>query len=297
PHIGHLYSAVLADVLKRWQEFKGLDTLFSTGTDEHGLKIQQAAENAGKSPLDFCDTISIRFKTLFDLANISYADYIRTTEPRHIATVEHLWKLLHSKGHIYKGHHEGWYAISDETFVPDSGIEDVFDEKSGERYKISKESGSRVEWTSEPNYKFRIASFTSDLLSWLSSNPTAIVPAHRHREVVRMLQQERIGDLSVSRLKSRLQWGVRVPDDPEHTVYVWLDALANYLTVTGYPAEDSRNSFWPADIHVVGKDIVKFHCIYWPAFLIAAGLPLPKQIVAHGHWTVERTKMSKSKGN
>ncbi|KXS12432.1 hypothetical protein M427DRAFT_46361 [Gonapodya prolifera JEL478] len=296
PHIGHLYSAVLVDVLNRWHVFKGCKTLFSTGTDEHGLKIQEAAAKAGQPPLQFCDDISIRFKNLFDRANISYTDFIRTTEPRHVEAVKHLWNTLYEKGYIYKGEHQGWYAVSDETFVPENGIEEVVDEMTGEKYKISKESGSRLEWTAEPNYKFRLSSFTSLLESWLLSNPSVIHPPHRYREVLTAVQAG-LPDLSVSRLRSRLQWGIEVPGDGEHTVYVWLDALANYLTVTGYPGKDEREVFWPADVHVVGKDIVKFHCIYWPAFLFAASLPLPRQILAHGHWTVDRAKMSKSKGN
>ncbi|KAJ3055330.1 methionyl-tRNA synthetase [Rhizophlyctis rosea] len=321
PHIGHLYSAVLADVLRRWYEFKGHKAILSTGTDEHGQKIQEAAAKQGISPRVFCDDISKEFKKLFDTANISYTDYIRTTDARHKEAVHALWKRLSDAGHIYKGHHEGWYSVSDETFVPSNQLEEIV-APDGRKSMISKESGNPVVWTKEENYKFRLGAFRENLLKWLRSNPdcehqhvvppplnmklinsAAIIPKLRYNEIVAALSDsdDHLTDLSVSRVRSRLQWGIPVPGDEDHVVYVWLDALTNYLTVTGYPwktaEQQALKDAWPAQSHVIGKDIIKFHAIYWPAFLMAAGLPLPKQIIAHGHWLMGDHKMSKSRGN
>ncbi|KAI9027961.1 tRNA synthetases class I (M)-domain-containing protein, partial [Hyaloraphidium curvatum] len=298
PHFGHLFSSVVADVYARYYKLKGRDVLFATGTDEHGQKIQEAAAKSGKTPQDFCDEVSVKFKNLDRAADVGYSDFIRTTEARHKAAATAIWNELFRRGHIYKGFHEGWYAVSDETFYPANAIVEIQDPKSGEAYKVSKESGSRVEWMKEENYKFRLSSFVEPLITWLEANPDAVVPAFRHREVLNMLRsQSEIGDLSVSRLRSRLSWGIPVPNDADHVMYVWLDALTNYLTVAGYPSTEDGKPFWPADIHVIGQDIVRFHAIFWPAFLMAAGLPLPKQILVHAHWTVDGGKMSKSKGN
>ncbi|TPX50025.1 methionine---tRNA ligase [Synchytrium endobioticum] len=309
PHIGHLYSMVVADVLKRFHELQGAQVIYSTGTDEHGLKIQEAARKAGKPPSLFCDEISASFVSLAKRANVSYTDFIRTTEPRHSTAVSALWTRLLEKGYIYKGHHEGWYSISDETFYPASQIEDVVStDGRGSTYKIARETGQRVEWTREENYKFRLGSMRDSLLQWLHTNPEVIVPKPRYSEVLKFVDsmpQSQESDLSISRLKSRLQWGIPVPNDSDHVVYVWLDALTNYLTVTGYPWIDNssgthtneKRDAWPATWHVVGKDILKFHAVYWPAFLIAAGLPPPERLVVHAHWLVDHVKMSKSRGN
>uniref|UniRef100_A0A8C6WPK3 Methionine--tRNA ligase, mitochondrial n=1 Tax=Neogobius melanostomus TaxID=47308 RepID=A0A8C6WPK3_9GOBI len=276
PHIGHLYSAVLADCQSRYKQLRGFQTKFSTGTDEHGLKIQQAAEAASEDPLF-----------------ISCTDYIRTTEQRHHLSVEHFWSVLKDKGLIYKGTYEGWYSIPDESFLIASQVGDAVD-SSGENVKISLESGHKVEWMKEENYMFRLSVFRPQLLDWLKGNPNAVRPERFHQAVVQWLQED-LPDLSVSRQKSRLQWGIPVPGDPEQTIYVWLDALVNYLTVAGYP--ENYQQWWSVARHVIGKDILKFHAIYWPAFLLGAGLPLPQTIHVHSHWTVSGKKMSKSLGN
>ncbi|GCB63489.1 hypothetical protein scyTo_0014632 [Scyliorhinus torazame] len=293
PHIGHLYSAVLADALYRAKILLGHEAKFATGTDEHGLKIQQAAEAAAEDPLEFCSRVSKEFRTLFQQSLVSYTDYIRTTEERHKNAVQHFWCVLRDKGYLYEGTYEGWYSVPDETFLSDSQVverKDAF----GNLIKVSMESGHKVEWTKEENYMFRLSEFRPMLLDWLKKNPYAIYPEKFHHLVVHWLQEE-IPDLSVSRQRNRLKWGIPVPEDSTQTIYVWLDALVNYLTVAGYP--EDHNHWYSGVHHVVGKDILKFHAIYWPAFLMAAGLQLPKQIYVHSHWTVNGQKMSKSLGN
>ncbi|XP_028272641.1 methionine--tRNA ligase, mitochondrial isoform X2 [Parambassis ranga] len=293
PHLGHLYSAVIADCLHRYKLLQGFKSQFATGTDEHGLKIQQAAEAAGKDPLTFCTDVSERFRHLFSSCNISYTDYIRTTQQRHRQAVEHFWSVLWNKGLIYKGSYEGWYSTQDESFLTPLQVSDALD-SSGKEIKVSLESGHKVEWMKEENYMFRLSAFRSQLLDWLRGNPHAVQP-ERFQQAVLQLLQEDLPDLSVSRQRNRLQWGIPVPGDPEQTIYVWLDALVNYLTVAGYPHE--HDQWWRVAHHVIGKDILKFHAVYWPAFLLGAGLPLPKTIYVHSHWTVEGKKMSKSVGN
>uniref|UniRef100_UPI00398EDB4B methionine--tRNA ligase, mitochondrial n=1 Tax=Pristiophorus japonicus TaxID=55135 RepID=UPI00398EDB4B len=293
PHIGHLYSAVLADALCRSRVLLGYRAKLATGTDEHGLKIQQAADAAAEDPLEFCSRVSEEFRTLFQQSLVSYTDYIRTTEERHKNAVQHFWCVLREKGYLYQGMYEGWYSTSDETFLSDSQVVERKD-AHGNIIKVSLESGHQVEWTKEENYMFRLSEFRPMLLDWLKENPQAIYPEKFHRIAVQWLQEE-IPDLSVSRQRNRLKWGIPVPGDSTHTIYVWLDALVNYLTVAGYP--EDHNHWWPTAHHIVGKDILKFHAIYWPAFLMAAGLQLPKQIYVHSHWTVNGQKMSKSLGN
>ncbi|KAI8353706.1 tRNA synthetases class I (M)-domain-containing protein [Mortierella sp. GBAus27b] len=265
------------------------------------MLIQQAAEQAGVKEIELCDAVSQRFRDLFDAANISFTTFIRTTEPRHAVAVKEIWDQLWSKGYIYKGNHEGWYSVSDEAFYPSSQVEEKINERTGEKFHVSMETGKVVEWTVEENYKFKLSAFAEKLLEWLEKNPDAIAPSSRYREVQSWIQGG-LSDLSVSRPKSRLKWGIPIPGDDEHIMYVWMDALTNYLTVTGYPwkelSEDQKAvSGWPADTHVVGKDILRFHAVYWPAFLMAAGLDVPKRIVAHSHWTQSKMKMSKSIGN
>ncbi|XP_035525024.1 methionine--tRNA ligase, mitochondrial [Morone saxatilis] len=293
PHLGHLYSAVMADCLHRYKLLKGFNSKFATGTDEHGLKIQQAAEAAGKDPLIFCADVSERFKHLFSSCNISYTDYIRTTERRHHEAVKHFWSVLWNKGLIYKGSYEGWYSTQDESFLTPKQVGDALD-STGKEIKVSLESGHKVEWMKEENYMFRLSAFRSQLLDWLKGNPRAIQPERFYRAVLQSLQED-LPDLSVSRQRSRLQWGIPVPGDAEQTIYVWLDALVNYLTVAGYP--DKHNQWWNVAHHIIGKDILQFHAIYWPSFLLGAGLPLPQTIHVHSHWTVGGKKMSKSLGN
>ncbi|KAF9350625.1 methionyl-tRNA synthetase [Mortierella sp. AD094] len=301
PHIGHLHSAVLADTLKRFQELKGRKALLSTGTDEHGLKIQQAATQAGVKEIELCDKVSQRFRDLFDAANISYTTFIRTTETRHTTAVKELWDQLWTRGYIYKGQHEGWYSVSDEAFYSSTQVEEKINEKTGEKYHVAIETGKQVEWTTEENYKFKLSAFREKLLEWLEQNPHAIMPRSRHEEVQGWLRNG-LSDLSISRPKTRLTWGIPIPGDDSHVMYVWMDALTNYLTVVGYPWKDMSESGksicgWPADAQVVGKDILRFHAVYWPAFLMAAELALPKKIIAHAHWTQSKMKMSKSIGN
>ncbi|XP_070818418.1 methionine--tRNA ligase, mitochondrial [Chaetodon trifascialis] len=293
PHLGHLYSAVIADCFHRYKLLQGFSSKFATGTDEHGLKIQQAAEAAGKDPLTFCTDVSERFKHLFNSCNVSYTDYIRTTEQRHRQAVKHFWSVLWNKGLIYKGSYEGWYSTQDESFLTPSQVGDALD-SSGKEIKVSLESGHKVEWMKEENYMFRLSAFRCQLLDWLRGNPRAVQPERFYQAVLHWLQED-LPDLSVSRQRSRLQWGIPVPDDADQTIYVWLDALVNYLTVAGYP--DKHDQWWNVAHHIIGKDILKFHAIYWPAFLLAAEMPLPQRIHVHSHWTVGGKKMSKSLGN
>ncbi|DAZ97959.1 TPA: hypothetical protein N0F65_006384 [Lagenidium giganteum] len=295
PHIGHVHSAVLADALARWHRLKQQRVVFTTGTDEHGLKVQEAAEKTGTTDYQaFCDDVSSRFNHIFQRANVEYSRFIRTSEPEHHAAVAAFWKAIQETGNIYLGEHEAWYCKSDEAFLTETQVEDVTDPTTGEEYKISKESGHRVEKLCEENYKFKLSAFEEKLLAWLDANPDVVVPRSRFNEV-RAAVAGGLRDVSVSRLREKIKWAIDVPGDGRHCVYVWLDALTNYLTVAGYPQDPS--SAWPADYHIVGKDIIKFHAIYWPAFLMAAGLKLPKKIVAHAHWTVGNVKMSKSLGN
>ncbi|GMF23274.1 unnamed protein product [Phytophthora lilii] len=318
PHIGHVHSAVLADALARWCRVKRRDVLFTTGTDEHGLKVQEAAEKSGTTDYKaFCDAVSARFEQIFDEADVDYSRFIRTSDEDHHDAVAAFWRTIRDNGHIYLGNHESWYCKSDESFLTEMQVEDKED-AHGNVVKVSKESGHPVEMLREENYKFRLSAFQDRLLQWLDENPDVIVPKSRYNEV-RAAVTGGLRDLSISRLSEKIQWAIKVPgmwclsgrccscrslmrcarvcasDDDKHCVYVWLDALTNYLTSAGYPGNVDRA--WPADYHIVGKDILKFHAIYWPAFLMAAGLPLPKKVVAHAHWTVGNVKMSKSLGN
>lgn len=294
PHIGHVHSAVLADALARWYKVKDCAVVFSTGTDEHGLKVQEAAELSGTTDYKcFCDDVSSRFDAIFQQCNVDYSRFIRTSDGDHHEAVHALWRRIEQNGHIYLGEHEAWYCKSDESFLTETQVEDRTDAQ-GRTLKVSKESGHTVEKVREENYKFRLSAFQDQLLAWLDSDPDVVVPRTRHNEV-RAAITAGLRDVSVSRLSEKIQWAIPVPGDDSHCVYVWLDALTNYLTISGYPGDTSAT--WPADYHIVGKDILKFHAIYWPAFLMAAGLPLPKRIVAHAHWTVDNVKMSKSLGN
>ncbi|KAF2141719.1 uncharacterized protein K452DRAFT_228462 [Aplosporella prunicola CBS 121167] len=299
PHVGHLSTMVLADVIKRWQVLNGKNALLCTGTDEHGLKVQQAATKAGSEPLPFCDKGAEVFKNLAVRANISNDYFVRTTEPSHKEAVQYAWLLLQERGYIYSSKHEGWYSVSDETYYPESQLHLVLDPATGRKIMTSIETGKEVEWTTEVNYHFRLSAFKDQLLEFYAKNPTWIVPKFRMDEVVAAVAAG-LEDLSISRPTSRLTWGVRVPDDDSQTVYVWLDALLNYATKIGYPwppGEQMTANGWPADCHVIGKDITRFHCIYWPAFLMALSLPLPGRILTTGHWQLANQKMSKSLGN
>ncbi|KAI1328839.1 tRNA synthetases class I (M)-domain-containing protein [Xylariaceae sp. FL0255] len=304
PHVGHLFSMVVADVFKRWHAFKGRKAYLSTGTDEHGMKVQRAAQAQGLTPKELCDTNAESFKDLARKANVSNDFFIRTTDPEHRAAVEAFWLRLRDSGYIYETKHEGWYCVSDEAFYPESALEKRRDRATGRTYLASKETGGEVEWTQERNYHFRLTAFRRQLLDFYRDNEKWLVPHTRFEEITKWVENH-LEDLSISRPANRLSWGIPVPGDDTQTIYVWLDALVNYMTITGYPnwekggswIDDSVNSAWPADLHVVGKDITRFHCVYWPAFLMALNIPLPKQVLSHGHWLMGKRKMSKSIGN
>ena len=290
PHMGHAYSSIIADVFARFKKIDGYSVHFLTGTDEHGLKIQRAAEKAKMPPLVFCDKISNTFKDLSKKLNLSNTDFIRTTEQRHIKSVQHLWSILEKNDDIYLSKYSGWYSISDEAFYNDDEIEDK------ENQKVSISSGSTVEWVEEESYFFRLSKWQDKLLSYYDENPNFILPTSRKNEVVSFVKSG-LKDLSISR--KSFSWGIKVPVNNEHVIYVWLDALTNYISALNYPDEknDLFKKFWPADIHLIGKDILRFHAVYWPAFLLAANIPLPKRIYGHGWILSGEEKMSKSKGN
>ncbi len=290
PHLGHAYTSIACDVLARFKRLDGYDVRFMTGTDEHGLKVKQAAEKAGIDPQTFTDQVSQNFRDLCPLLNYSNDDFIRTTEPRHIKACQQLWNTLVEKGDIYLGKYEGWYAVRDEAYYAEDELKD------GPNGKKVAPSGAEVEWMVEESYFFKLSAWGDRLLKFYADNPDFIQPEARANEVKRFVEGG-LKDLSVSR--TAFDWGVPVPGNDKHIMYVWIDALTNYLTVAGYPDMNSEDfkKFWPADIHMVGKDILRFHAVYWPAFLMAADLAPPKRVFAHGWWTIEGQKMSKSLGN
>ena len=296
PHIGHAYTTVACDALARFMRLDGRRVKFLTGTDEHGQKVDKSARAAGLDPQAFCDKVSQNFREMTALMNISNDDFIRTTEPRHILASQAIWRAIagnkspKGRDNIYLGKYDGWYAVRDEAFY---GEEEL---TTGADGKKRAPSGAEVEWVEEPSYFFRLSDWQDWLLELYERYPGCVAPQARRNEVV-SFGRSGLRDLSISR--TSFSWGVPVPGDPKHVMYVWLDALTNYITAVGYPNVDSEEyrAFWPADLHVVGKDIVRFHCVYWPAFLAAAGLAPPKRVFAHGWWTVEGQKMSKSLGN
>ena len=290
PHMGHAYSSIISDVFARFKKIDGYNVHFLTGTDEHGLKIQRASEENKMKPLEFCDKISKTFKNLCKILNLSNTDFIRTTEDRHKKSVQHLWKELEKSGDIYLSKYSGWYSVSDEAFYN----EDEIETKDGK--KVSVNSGSRVEWVEEESYFFKLSKWQDKLLDYYEKNPNFILPQSRKNEVVSFVKSG-LRDLSVSR--KSFSWGIKVPSNEEHVIYVWLDALTNYISALKYPdiSNELYNNFWPADVHIIGKDILRFHAIYWPAFLLAAKIPLPKRVYGHGWILSGEEKMSKSKGN
>ena len=290
PHMGHAYSSIIADVFARFKRLDQHEVFFLTGTDEHGLKIQKAAERKNLSPKDFCDQISVTFKNLSKTLNLTNDDFIRTTEERHYKSVQNLWKRLYENGDIYLSKYEGWYSISDEAYYN----EDEIIEENGK--KISKQSGSLVEWVEEESYFFKLSKWQDKLLDFYEKNPNFILPTSRRNEVISFVKSG-LRDLSVSR--KSFSWGIKVPNDEKHIIYVWLDALTNYLSALDYPDEKSTlfKKFWPATLHIIGKDILRFHAIYWPAFLLAAGIEPPLRVYGHGWILSGEEKMSKSKGN
>ncbi len=290
PHMGHAYSSIIADVIARYKRLEGYNVHFLTGTDEHGLKIQREAEKNKKDTQIFCNEISMKFKELTKILNLSNNDFIRTTEKRHYSSVEDLWNKLVNSGDIYLDKYKGWYSVSDEAYYDNDEIED----KDGT--KIAKSSGSKVEWVEEESFFFKLSSWSKKLLDHYKSNPDFILPKSRNNEVIKFVEKG-LKDLSVSR--TSFSWGIPVPKNQKHVIYVWLDALTNYLSAVNYPntSSDLYKKFWPADLHIIGKDILRFHAIYWPAFLMAAKLPLPKRIFGHGWILSDEKKMSKSLGN
>jgi methionyl-tRNA synthetase len=289
PHVGHAYTSIAADVMARFKRLDGYDVFFLTGTDEHGQKVEQAAADAGVDPQTFTDRISADFRAMTDAMGVSYDDWIRTTQDRHKASCTELWKRIEASGNFYLGHYEGWYAVRDEAFYDESELTTRAD---GSRIAPS---GAPVAWVREPSYFFRLSAFQDKLLKLYENDPEFVGPASRRSEVTSFVKGG-LRDLSVSR--TTFSWGVPVPGAPGHVMYVWLDALINYLSGCGFPDPDAaRWKYWPADLHFVGKDIIRFHAVYWPAFLMAAGLPLPRRITSNGWWVVEGEKMSKSLGN
>jgi methionyl-tRNA synthetase len=295
---------VLADVLKRWQELNGKKTFLCTGTDEHGMKIQRAAAKEGLPPKEFCDNNSQKFKELASLANISHDFFIRTTDEEHKRVVEQFW--LHLKNTppeslgLYKGTHEGWYCVSDECFYAEDEVQTTVVPQTGNKIMASIESGNEVEWIKEDTWFFPLSKYKDQLLRFYDENPDWIEPRHRMNEV-RNWVENHLEDLSISRPASRLSWGIPDPEDSSNTIYVWVDALINYLTKAGFGTkwqlDSADKGIWPADVQVIGKDIIRFHAVYWPAMLMAIGLPLPKKLLCHNHWTMSNRKMSKSLGN
>lgn len=285
PHIGHAYTTIACDAIARRQRMLGTETYFLTGTDEHGQKIERAAQAAGKTPQQLTDEVSAQFRGLWDRMGLTYDDYIRTTSDRHKFGVQALWRRIRDNGYIYKGHYTGQYCVFDELYVDAVGPG-----------APCPECGRPTETVQEENYFFKLSAFEDKLLRLYTEQPDFIRPETRRNEVMSFVRSG-LRDLSVSR--STFSWGIPVPDDPKHVIYVWLDALSNYITALGYGSSDTKlyAKFWPADVQMIGKEIVRFHCVYWPAFLMAAGIPLPKGIMAHGWLLFEENKMSKSRGN
>jgi methionyl-tRNA synthetase len=288
-HIGHAYTTIIADALARFNRLYGKEVFFLTGTDEHGQKIERAAAERGIAPLELANQVVGHSKELWRALNISYDFFIRTTEPFHERGVQKIFLKLKEKGDIYKGTYQGWYCVSDENFL----AEEVPFEPEGD--KVCSDCGKRAVLVSEETYFFRLSQYQKSLLDFYSQNPEFVRPASRMNEVASFVRQG-LKDLSITR--TTVKWGVPVPDDPGHTIYVWFDALHNYLTGAGYDWDlEKFKKFWPATIHLIGKDILRFHAIFWPAFLMAAGFPLPRTVFGHGWWLRDDAKMSKSKGN
>ncbi|PIR32126.1 MAG: methionine--tRNA ligase [Alphaproteobacteria bacterium CG11_big_fil_rev_8_21_14_0_20_44_7] len=280
PHIGHAYTTIACDIMARFMRIDGAQVKFLTGTDEHGQKVEQSAAKNNTTPQEWADTNSQHFHDLLAALNITNDDFIRTTEERHKQGAQAFWKAIEKNGYIYKDSYSGWYSVRDEAYYQEA---ELIDGKAP--------TGADVEWVEEPSYFFKLSAFQDALLEFYEENPAFIAPEGRKNEVLSFVKGG-LKDLSVSR--TTFKWGIPVPGDEEHVMYVWLDALTNYITALGYPF---KTDFWPASIHIVGKDILRFHAVYWPAFLMAAGVELPKRIFAHGWWTNEGQKISKSLGN
>ncbi len=288
PHIGHAYTTIIADATARYFRLRGYDTFFLTGTDEHGQKIEEAARKRGKSPKEYADEISAKFRSLWDEFEISYDKFIRTTDPEHIKGVQKAFEIMYNKGDIYKGTYEGHYCISCESFFPESQLIDK---------EFCPDCGKPTSIVKEESYFFRLSKYQKRLLELYANEEKFVLPKSKKNEVIRFVENG-LQDLSITR--TSFNWGVPLPpsiNDPKHVMYVWLDALLNYITALGYGGDEKLMHYWPADYHLVGKDILRFHAVYWPAFLMSLGLPIPKHIATHGWWTRNGEKMSKSKGN
>lgn len=287
PHIGHAYTTIAADTLARWRRLTGEEVFFLTGTDEHGQKIERTAESHGEKPIELADRVVKRFQDLTPALNITNDDFIRTTEERHAKAVLEIFSRIEAAGDIYLGEYEGWYDVRNEAFITDLQYEEIM--------SLPEDKRPLVEKVKEESYFFRLSKYGDALLEHYRAHPEFVQPGYRLNEVVRFVEGG-LKDLSISR--TTFNWGIPVPGNPKHVIYVWFDALTNYLTAAGFPGEPERfRDTWPADVHLVGKDILRFHAVYWPAFLMSAGLPLPRTVFAHGWWTVEGEKMSKSVGN
>ena len=290
PHMGHAYTSIIADFFARFKRIDGFNVHFITGTDEHGLKIQRAAEQKNVPTLEFCNQISETFKNLSDTLNLTNTDFIRTTEDRHKKSVQYLWNELLKNDEIYLSKYSGWYSVSDEAFYNEDEIETIND------IKLAISSRSKVEWVDEESYFFKLSKWEKPLLEFYEKNPNFISPESRKNEVISFVKSG-LKDLSISR--KSFTWGIKVPNDDNHIIYVWLDALTNYLSALNYPNVDDKlfEDFWPASIHLIGKDILRFHAVYWPAFLLAAKIKPPTKVYGHGWILSGDEKMSKSKGN
>ncbi|GGD89096.1 methionine--tRNA ligase [Aureimonas endophytica] len=288
PHIGHAYELIATDAIARFKRLDGYDVMFLTGTDEHGMKMLQTARAEGIAVRDLADRNAAEFQRMAEVLGASNDDFIRTTEERHKLACQEIWRRMAASGDIYKDAYSGWYSVRDEAFYAEDETEVRAD---GNRYGPQ---GTQVTWVEEESYFFRLSAFQDRLLAHYEANPDFVGPAERRNEVVSFVRQG-LRDLSVSR--TTFDWGIPVPGDEKHVMYVWVDALTNYLTATGFLDDGERAAFWPADLHVIGKDIVRFHAVYWPAFLLSAGLPLPKRVFAHGFLFNRGEKMSKSVGN
>ncbi|MBC2188300.1 methionine--tRNA ligase [Listeria booriae] len=296
-HIGHAYTTVAGDAMARYKRLRGFDVFYLTGTDEHGQKIQQKAEEQNVSPQSYVDDIAAGFKELWEKLEISNTDFIRTTEPRHKDGVAKIFQKLLNQGDIYLGQYEGWYSVSDEEYFTETQLEEVYRDENGKVIGGKAPSGNEVELVKEESYFFRMSKYADRLLAYYNDNPEFILPESRKNEMINNFIKPGLEDLAVSR--TTFDWGIKVPGDAKHVVYVWIDALSNYITALGYGSDDETNfnKYWPADVQIIGKEIVRFHTIYWPIILMALDLPLPKKIFGHGWILMKDGKMSKSKGN
>jgi len=287
PHLGHAYTTILADVLARYARLRGVETFFLTGTDEHGQKVQEAARRRGMAPQTHADEMVVRFQRAWERLHVAHDDFIRTTEPRHTRVVEAILQDLWDQGEIYRGNYEGWYCVPDERFWTEKDLEDG----------NCPDCGRPVERIVEPNYFFRMSAHQGWLIDYIATHPSFIQPESRRNEVLGFLRRP-LGDLCISRPANRLSWGIPLPFDPDYVTYVWFDALINYITAAGYLTDDERFAhLWAQATHLIGKDILITHAVYWPTMLQAIGLPQPRMIFAHGWWVIGETKMSKSLGN